>query len=279
MWVWLRACPDHLRVYVCTARTTTNRYSVSNSINDAPRLSTRRCVQSLNLSQMTIQRLLKELKLYPYHLSLLQELKPSDYPHRVNFCRWLLHLADDGNNISVFDTFFMATRLGSTSLDTSIRKTTKYCHAKMPTCSASLGYIRSKLVCDVWFLAVVLSARFSLNRQLLSRCNEGLWSSSSLYSSRWARLSLSTEWYMAAYRLGNNGLPARVFWHCLISLPFWSPQSPDLSPLDYFFWGYLKDPIFRSSPTTIDKLKERITQAIAKITQFISECRKVVQII
>ncbi len=71
---------DHPRARVHTIRTTTNCNHVSNSVDDTPYLSTRRHAQSLNLSQTTIQCLLKELKMYPYCLSLLQKLKPSDYP-------------------------------------------------------------------------------------------------------------------------------------------------------------------------------------------------------
>ncbi len=97
---------DHPRERIRTAWTTTNYNRISDSIDDAVHLSMRRCAQSLNLSQTTVQRLLKELKVYPYHLSPLQELKPSDYRCRVNFYCWLLHLMDGGNNISIFDTSF-----------------------------------------------------------------------------------------------------------------------------------------------------------------------------
>ncbi len=70
---------DHPRECVRTTRITTNHNHVNDSVNDTPGLSMKRRAQSLNLSWMTVQRLLKELKLYPYRLSLLQESKPSDY--------------------------------------------------------------------------------------------------------------------------------------------------------------------------------------------------------
>ncbi len=54
---------DHLRVHVCTTRTTNNCNCISDSIDDASCLSIRRCEQSLNLSQITIQHSLKEIKL------------------------------------------------------------------------------------------------------------------------------------------------------------------------------------------------------------------------
>ncbi len=91
------------REYVCTARITTNHNRVGDSVHDTPCLSMRRRAQFLNFSQTT-ERLLKEVKLYSYHLSLLEELKPSHYLCRVNFCRQVIH--DGENNISIFYTFF-----------------------------------------------------------------------------------------------------------------------------------------------------------------------------
>ena len=35
----------------------------------------------------------------------------------------------------------------------------------------------------------------------------------------------------------------------------WPPYSPDLNPLDYFFWGYAMMHVRRQKPTTIDELK------------------------
>ena len=42
--------------------------------------------------------------------------------------------------------------------------------------------------------------------------------------------------------------------------PEWSPRSPDLTPCDYFLWGYVKSKVFVSPPDSLDDLKTRITQ-------------------
>lgn len=47
------------------------------------------------------------------------------------------------------------------------------------------------------------------------------------------------------------------------------PRSCDLSPVDYFLWGYLKDEVYKqrcNRPTTIKQLKAKIREAIASIT-------------
>jgi len=45
----------------------------------------------------------------------------------------------------------------------------------------------------------------------------------------------------------------------------WPPRSPDLTPCDYFLWGYLKTKVFETSPRTIADLKQRIQDEVAAI--------------
>ncbi len=52
----------------------------------------------------------------------------------------------------------------------------------------------------------------------------------------------------------------------LVLIGLWPPQSPHLTPLDFFLWGHLKSKIFAISPATIEKLKWRITMEIQNST-------------
>lgn len=45
----------------------------------------------------------------------------------------------------------------------------------------------------------------------------------------------------------------------------WPPRSPDLTPCDYFLWGYLKAQVYKHRPRTMEALKEVITQEVANI--------------
>ena len=47
----------------------------------------------------------------------------------------------------------------------------------------------------------------------------------------------------------------------------WPARSPDLSPCDYFLWGYVKSEVFKHRPTTIDGLKAAICKTINEIPQ------------
>ena len=39
---------------------------------------------------------------------------------------------------------------------------------------------------------------------------------------------------------------------------FWPPRSPDLNPLDFFLWGYLKSLVYSTPVTTREQLLDRI---------------------
>jgi hypothetical protein len=46
----------------------------------------------------------------------------------------------------------------------------------------------------------------------------------------------------------------------------WPPRSPDLTPCDFFLWGYLKAKVYEQRPQTLEALKEAIRQEVAAIT-------------
>ena len=54
----------------------------------------------------------------------------------------------------------------------------------------------------------------------------------------------------------------------------WSPNSPDMNPLDFFLWGYAKDNVYRNRPRTISDLKKEVEDFIGTITPM--DCKKVI---
>jgi len=52
----------------------------------------------------------------------------------------------------------------------------------------------------------------------------------------------------------------------VISKGLWPPRSPDLTPPDYFLWGYLKGRVYQNKPRTTDALKANITGEIQAVT-------------
>ena len=47
----------------------------------------------------------------------------------------------------------------------------------------------------------------------------------------------------------------------------WPARSPDLTPYDFFLWGWLKEQVYAASPKTLDELEERIREVLASVPQ------------
>ncbi|CAI6366855.1 unnamed protein product [Macrosiphum euphorbiae] len=45
----------------------------------------------------------------------------------------------------------------------------------------------------------------------------------------------------------------------------WPPRSCDLTPMDFFLWGYVKAHVYENKPRTIEELKEEIRRVIGEL--------------
>ncbi|GFS78502.1 uncharacterized protein TNCV_3147551 [Trichonephila clavipes] len=45
----------------------------------------------------------------------------------------------------------------------------------------------------------------------------------------------------------------------------WPPRSPDLTPADFWLWGYLKSPVYLSGPSSLSELKDVIGREVSSI--------------
>jgi len=46
----------------------------------------------------------------------------------------------------------------------------------------------------------------------------------------------------------------------------WPPRSPDLTPMDFFAWGYIRDQVYQTLPRTREELMDKIRAASRNIT-------------
>ncbi|GFW27681.1 transposable element Tc3 transposase [Trichonephila clavipes] len=54
----------------------------------------------------------------------------------------------------------------------------------------------------------------------------------------------------------------------------WPPRSCDLTPLDYFLWGYVKSLISADKPQTLDPLEDNIRRVIADIRPYVGKSHR-----
>jgi hypothetical protein len=47
----------------------------------------------------------------------------------------------------------------------------------------------------------------------------------------------------------------------------WPSRSPDLTPLDFFLWGYVKNIVYQEKIADLRTLRHHITEAVATVTE------------
>jgi hypothetical protein len=58
-----------------------------------------------------------------------------------------------------------------------------------------------------------------------------------------------------------------------MALTCWQPRSPDLTPCDFFLWGYIKDIAFVPPlSVSVNDLKQRMTSAVASVDKDMLWC-------
>ena len=55
----------------------------------------------------------------------------------------------------------------------------------------------------------------------------------------------------------------------------WPPRSPDLTPMDFFVWGVVKDDVYGRKPATVREMKLYITDSFNRINQNKDLCSNV----
>ncbi|GFW63652.1 uncharacterized protein TNCV_4329401 [Trichonephila clavipes] len=71
------------------------------------------------------------------------------------------------------------------------------------------------------------------------------------------------HWGLTVRESLNNSFPQR--WIGRDGPIPWSPRSLDLTPLDFFFWGYVKDTVYGTQVNSVEELTQNIQTAVATV--------------
>ena len=234
--------------------------------------SARSVGRKLSLHHSTVNKILKKnLSMLPYKLRVLQELKDSDFPKRMEFADWFrgqmradvhflnkilwtdeAHFSLDG---SVFtrNCVIWATENPHAFVTSSLHS---------PRVTVWCGFTAEFILPPIFFENVTINGE------------------------RYLKILKDTvvpqisQWLDCIY-FQQDGAPPHVartvktfledtFGERVISRNFpnfWPPRSPDLSPVDYWLWGMVKAKVYSHSPTNIEDLKREITRVISEISR------------
>lgn len=258
-----------------TSRNEENVERVKHSVRKHPQMSTRKRSSTLDVSRRSLQRILNlDLKLHPFKIQVIQKLKEQDFAARLAFAQEMLDRFTNFDNILFSDEahfhlngFVNRQNCRYWSKENPKLKHQKPLHSPKVTVWAAIS---SKGVIGPFFFEDLRGRNVTVNTERYTTMLEGFFTSEIENS----RIVNSRTWFQqdgATSHTSNQSMETvkQMFPGRLISRRgdiLWPPRSPDLTPLDFFLWGYLKYKVYNDNPRNIDQLKENIRSEMALIT-------------
>jgi hypothetical protein len=207
----------------------------------------------------------KMLRYHPYKISVVQSLIPPDYLQRVRFCNWFNEIM---NNDILDNTFFSDE--GWFHLDGYVNKQNYRIwsgenHHAVRTATLHpvkvgvwLAVSRQRVYGPVFFNFTVNSERY-IQYMLQPFLNQ--LTDQERQIGYFQQDSARAHTARATMRYLYQNFGDRV-----ISEGVWPSRSPDLTPLDFSLFGFLKDNVFRNVLHTAEELQAAIIQEVGNIT-------------
>lgn len=247
---------------------------VAIAAND-PSISVRAIALRLHTSPNLVWRTLRSERLHPYHFRPVQELLVIDSQRRLQFCNWILqHHREDENFINniLWTDESQFSRSGATNFhnlhhwsQTNPHLAREMSHQRRFSVSLWIGVIGNELV-GPFRLPSPLNSRGYLEflrneieeyfdnlslerRRSLIYQHDGAPAHSAQIVKNWFDDNFPSRW------IGRNG-PIQ-----------WPPRSPDLTILDFFVWGTMKEMVYSVPIRNLAELNSRIDSAADKIRE------------
>ena len=254
-----------------TIRTPENVERVRQSVLRSPRRSARKHAAAIGLSNTTVRRILHEdLHFHPYKLAVVQELTERDFVARQNACEMLIDNLP-GDAVVFFSDeahFHISGCVNKQNMRYWCGVNPRELHQKPLNCE------RVTVWCAMSVMGIIGPYFFEENERAVT-VNGARYRNmiEEFFLPSLEEMNVRNVWFQqdgatAHTARDSMNLLRQHFPDRLISLRGdlqWPARSPDLTPCDYFLWGYLKSLVYVDRPRTIAHLKNNIRDAIANI--------------
>lgn len=255
------------------------KLDIALEIVENPHISTVSLARNQDTSRTTVRRFLKNEKYHPYKVCLVQELLEDDYDRRLEFCEEMMRRCDGNNNFPrdiIFSdeaTFYVngvVNRHNYRFLSQENPHWIHEAHTQHPQkVNVWAGIINNRILGPFFFEENLTAERYLdfLTFDLVPALaqifphamdpdipNERLW---------FQQDGAPPHFGINVRRYLDEMFPHR--WIGRRGTIEWPPRSPDLTPMDYFLWGYLKERVYQNRPGNIEDLKTKIRMEIRNL--------------
>lgn len=267
-----------------SARTEQNIEVVRDSVAVSPAKSIRRRSQQLRLRCSSVRRILRyDLKCHPYKIQLTQQLKVADHQKRRQFVDWVLRNSQEDENFAMNIIFSdeahfqlngfvnkQNCRIWGSENPRMIKEREMYPQRVTVWCGFwSGGVIGPYFFEDQEGQAVTVNGdRYrKMIREFLWPHLDNIDIDQLWFQQDGATCHAARETIVLLRGRFQDRVISRNSDHQ------WPPRSCDLTPCDFYLWGYLKSLVYANKPRTINDLKEEIRRVVGQIE--VETCRAV----
>lgn len=234
----------------------------------SPEISTRKIALRENVPKSSVQEILQEQLLKPYHLQRVQALKPQDFQPRAQFCEWMqMKCRQNGEFLQkiLFTDEAGFTRDGIVNFHNNHVWAEENPHAYFESRH------QNKFFVNVWagilgnnLIGPVVIPRRLNGAAYLNFLQNVL---PTLFDDVPYGIRFQ-HWFMHDGAPPHFSIDVRTHlnntyqerWIGRGGPTSWPPRSPDLNPLDYFFWGWLKQLVYSVPIESEAHLVQRIME-------------------
>lgn len=238
----------------------------------SPKKSVRRSSHELNFPRTTMRRILKAENFHPYKLQHVQQLTEDDPDRRMEMCSWFMDRLDEGHEFLsdiLFSDEAMFTMNGQVN-----RHNCRYYAQENPHWMEQDKHQGGSSVmvwCGIWRNFVI--GPFFFDSTVTGESYLDMLKGSMIPQLESLGLGLPA-WFQQDGAPAHYSVIVRHFlddifqdrWIGRRGPVEWAPRSPDLTPMDFFFWGYVKSLVYCEKIRDRAHLLQKISYACARIS-------------
>jgi transposase len=243
--------------------------TVLSTLENDPMLSIRDLETLTSVKRSSIYNILKKEKFIPYKIKYVHELKETDAPKRLLLSRWLSEISPNGIFFSDECLFSVNNRMNKQNKRLWAKErpnwVTTHGGQNSPKVMVWIAISGTRLIGPYFFRGNVtknsylemLQTCFVPNiRDLLMEKDEEIMFQQDGASAHYADIVKEYLNQIFPEKWIGRGGPIE-----------WPPRSPDLNPLDFFLWGFLKSIVYTvEPPQNQQELEDRIENACKMVT-------------
>lgn len=256
-----------------------NSLNVMLDVVENPINSTQQRALNHNMSRYSIQKICKREKFHPYKIHLLQELSEDDFDRRIEFCEVIMDKLNENVN---FVTHILFSDESTFCLNGHVnRHNCRYWSDQNPHWMEEVHTQRPQKV-NVWCGIIgghvigpyFINGNLTSERYLLLLQEHIIPELRRLFpNNNNPNLPAEQIWFQQDGAPPHFGRVVRAYldetfpdkWIGRRGAIEWPARSPDMTPLDFFLWGHIKNVVYKNRPQNIEELQERIRHEISTI--------------